>query len=540
MAVRENSKSWTKTKNGQYRQQKCPAQWFELRNWRIINLPKSSVYLIKLGEMKFSQSVKIACLLFTLATTNVLAAHAAITVAEVAKGCAASHSLFLKSDGSLWGMGPQNLGRLGDGTDFGNDSTNKPEEIVASNVVAVAAGATHSLFLKSDGSLWTMGFSEWGQLGLGTNWLAVKPMRVVSHGVVAIAAGDGFSLFLKSDGSLWGMGNNSLGQLGDGTFDNTNKPEKIVTWGVKAIAAGGGHSLFLKSDGSLWGMGDNSFGQLGDGTSSNNRNRPEEIVSPDGRCIAAERSHNHKSYNPHPRGRVVAIAAGGGFLGEGHSMFLKSDGSLWMMGANTRGQLGDGPFDGIRYMTNQPEQIVDSNVVAIAAGALHSLFLKSDGSLWAMGDGNNGQLGDGTLGAAWQPEKIIASGVTAIAAGWDHSLFLKSDGSLWGMGYDGAGTLGDGFWFDGISGVGPEQIWPRPQPVLTGVVSDNTNLQLTAPCGFGGDFCLLASTNLNQPNYLWTPIWTNTIRYRFANVFSATLTNEVNSGNQQFYILQSR
>jgi hypothetical protein len=75
---------------------------------------------------------------------------------------------------------------------------------------------------------------------------------------------------------------------------------------------------------------------------------------------------------------------------------------------------------------------------------------------------------------------------------------------------------------------------------LTGVVSDNTNLQLTAPCGFGGDFCLLANTNLNQPYYLWTPIWTNTIRYRFANVFSTTLTNAVNSGSQQFYILQSQ
>jgi alpha-tubulin suppressor-like RCC1 family protein len=64
-----------------------------------------------------------------------------------------------------------------------------------------------------------------------------------------------------------------------------------------------------------------------------------------------------------------------------HSLFLKSDGSLWAMGDNYYGELGDGTFN----QTNRPEQIVASNVTAIAAGQLYSLFVKSDGSLWAMG-----------------------------------------------------------------------------------------------------------------------------------------------------------
>jgi len=73
-------------------------------------------------------------------------------------------------------------------------------------------------------------------------------------------------------------------------------------------------------------------------------------------------------------------------------------------------------------------------VTQIAAGFYHSLFLKSDGSLWAMGFNNDGQLGDGNDIATNQPVLIVSNNVTAIAAGGYHSLFLKSDGSLWAMG----------------------------------------------------------------------------------------------------------
>ena len=109
------------------------------------------------------------------------------------------------------------------------------------------------------------------------------------------------------------------------------------------------------------------------------------------------------------------------------------------------------------------------------------------------------------------------------------------------MGRDQEGELGDGF-LDPQPPYGtsaPEQIYPPPQPVLVQSVS-NADLQLTANCGFGGNFYLLAGNNLAQPLSQWTPVWTNVIRYRFHNTFSATLPNAVNSGNQQFYILQSQ
>jgi len=427
-------------------------------------------------------------------------------VTKIATG--PGHTLLLKSDGSLWVMGLNGNGQLGDGT---YNNTNRPELIVSNNVTAIAAGGRetpnvsgHSLFLKSDGSLWAMGYNGFGQLGDGTkspnapNSGTNRPEEIVPSNVTAIAAGSYHSLFLKSDGSLWAMGNNTYGQLGDGTygpnkgFSGIVTPEEIVPSNVTAIAAGGDRSLFLKSDGSLWAMGENFFGELGDGT-LNNTNRPEMIVA----------------------SNVTAIATGGY-----HSLFIKSDGSLWAMGLDNCGQLGDGVPSGDFVWTNLPEQIVASNVTAIAAGGApsdllplteHSLFLMRDGSLWGMGYNGFGELGDGTYNNTNLPELIVANNVTAIAAGGSdpdynisgHSLFLKSDGSLWGMGYNGYGELGDGT----LNSTNlPEQILAAYNRITNQVLGDGT-MQLAFVGIAGGNYALDSTVSLSPAN--WIPQATN-------------------------------
>jgi alpha-tubulin suppressor-like RCC1 family protein len=361
--------------------------------------------------------------LFIYVLLPLVASQAAPTVTKIAAGN--GHSLFIKSDGSLWAMGDNFYGQLGDGTtDNNNYCTNLPEEIVASNVTTVAAGTWDSFFRKSNGSLWAMGY-EYGQVG-GPDFPNV-PTQIVSGQVTVIAAGSEFNLYGQyhsptGPGSLWGMGNNSSGELGDGTTISTNVPQEIfstiIGLAVSAVACGDAHSLYIRPGGSLWGMGLNGVGQLGDGTTTE-RQSPVEIEF----------------------SNVVAVAAG-----SDHSLFIEADGSLWAMGDNGDGQLGDGTTDGGNYFTNLPEEVVSSNVVAVAAGAAHSLFIKSDGSLWAMGNNEYGQLGDGTTNSRAVPEEIVASNVVAVAAAANgyHSLFIKSDGSLWAMGYNVRGQLGDG------------------------------------------------------------------------------------------------
>jgi alpha-tubulin suppressor-like RCC1 family protein len=426
------------------------------------------------------------------------------------------HSLFLKSDGSLWGMGYNYHGQLGDGT---WNNTNRPEQIVNSNVTAIGAGGnntsigfnydSHSMILKSDGSMWAAGANRYGQLGDGTYNDTNRPEQIVASNVMAIAAGGEHSLFLKGDGSLWAMGWNQNGQLGDGTYNSANLPEQILASNVTAIAAGELHSLFLKSDGSLWGMGYGAA--IGDGTYNNN-NHSEQIVA----------------------SNVTAIAAGDGF-----SLFLKNDGSLWAMGLNGYGQLGDGNsgFFGqpggpqFEVKTNRPEQIVASNVTAIAAGDIHSLFLKSDGSLWGMGDSRVGQLGVGTLQIRGtnRPVQIMASGVTAIAAGSAHSLFLKSDGSLWGMGADGYGQLGDGTC---NSTNQPEEILAAYNQ-LSGQLLGGTNMQLSFVGMAGTNYALDRATSLSPPN--WIPQLSN-----LAGSFGALVfTNPPDATTNNFWRIRS-
>ncbi len=150
----------------------------------------------------------------------------------VAIAAGGAHSLFVETNGSLWAMGLNQDGQLGDGT---TNNASRPEQIVSNGVVAVAAGLYHSLFLKSDGSLWAMGLNGWGQLGDGTSGYmnyTNRPEKIIPSGVVAVAAGNDHSLLRKSDGSLWGMGASYGGQLGDG-FTNrlswiSSLPEKIV------------------------------------------------------------------------------------------------------------------------------------------------------------------------------------------------------------------------------------------------------------------------------------------------------------------------
>lgn len=130
-----------------------------------------------------------------------------------------------------------------------------------------------------------------------------------------------------------------------------------------------------------------------------------------------------------------AVAAGGS-----HSLFLTSEGSLYAMGENDLGQLGIGSDE---RSVGQP-QIVASEVQAMAAGSWHSLILMEDGGVLAAGDNGAGQFGDGTDVSSRLPVKVLSGQVQAVAAGSRHSLFLMRNGSAFAAGTNWNGELGDG------------------------------------------------------------------------------------------------
>jgi hypothetical protein len=191
-----------------------------------------------------------------------------------------NHSVALKTDGSLWAWGNNAHGQLGDGT---TEEWRTPKQIMASGVTAMAAGDMSTLTIKADGSLWAWGktgYSEQTPNESGTIIVldTSTPEQIIASGVTAVAAGAGHTLVIMTDGSLWAWGANGAGQLGDGKpFDSTT-PQQIIASGVTAIAAGNNHSIALKTDGSLWVWGDNKDGQIGDGTTTD-CTTPKQIIA---------------------------------------------------------------------------------------------------------------------------------------------------------------------------------------------------------------------------------------------------------------------
>lgn len=323
-------------------------------------------------------------------------------------------TMTLKPDGTVWSWGHNNYGQLGNGS---TADLWYPAPIPnLSGIQSIAAGDRHALAVKADGTVWAWGFNAYGQVGDGSTTQRNAPVQVGSlSGVVAVAGGYLHSLALKSDGTVWAWGYNGNGEVGDGTTTSRLSPVQVSgLTGVIAITAGSEYSAALKADGTVWTWGYNGSGRQGNGSLSS-------FSSP---------VRSGMFYN------VVAIAAG-----QSHMIVLKGDGTVWGAGNNSSGQLGDGTTS---TRTTPVRAGTFNTAIAVAAGYAHSAAVLFNGQVLTWGANNYGQLGDGTTTNRSSP--VVAQGFSnalSVALG-NHTVVTGNDGGIYGWGYNGYGQLGDG------------------------------------------------------------------------------------------------
>jgi alpha-tubulin suppressor-like RCC1 family protein len=302
-------------------------------------------------------------------------------------------------------------------------------------------------------AIWDWGYNHYGDLGTGTTaYQTSTPVQAIGlSGITGIAAGGSYwlggdhALAVRQDGTVWAWGNNTDGELGhargaagDQTDGNGNYWNDVPVQvsglpAVAAVAAGQGYSVALGQDGTVWAWGDNSQRELGHQSGTDG---DVPYVAGD----AGDGWFNATAVQVAYLNGVTAIAAGSLCC-----LTLRQDGTVWGFGDGGYGQLGSG--NNLLPGNGQVLQVSGiSGVTAIAAGDNYSLALTQDGTVWAWGFNDSGQLGSGgTETADENPGQVSGlSGITAIAAGYAQGLALRQDGTVWVWGYGAWGGLGNG------------------------------------------------------------------------------------------------
>ena len=220
-------------------------------------------------------------------------------------------------------------------------------------------------------------------------WLCFAALLCESNPPARAAASEHHSLFIDGEGRLSSCGSaNSPWVLGHGegvTRLNTPTRFSSTLGGERAVSvsAGAGHSLALTADGAVWSWGGGEGGQVGHG------DRQSQLLPKKVDAFAGQ--------------RVVAVSAG-----YFHSLAVTADGAVWSWGFGLFGKLGHGD-EQHQLLPKKVEAFAGQRVIALAAGACHSLATTADGAVFTWGTGEDGCLGHGEdLSDQLLPKKIEA------------------------------------------------------------------------------------------------------------------------------------
>jgi alpha-tubulin suppressor-like RCC1 family protein len=274
---------------------------------------------------------------------------------------------------------------------------------------------------------------------------------------------------------LWTWGSGFFGRLGNrATSGNISTPVTTFAGGTnwKQVDAGSLQTAAIKTDGTLWTWGDGSFGKLGDAqvtarstpiTTFSGGNNWKQVssgrdhasaIKTDGTLWIWGNSSYGRLGNGVTTGNIstpVTTFSGGTnwkqvSSGERHTTAIKTDGTLWTWGLGNNGRLGNGVTAGNRS-TPITTFSGGNNWKQVSSGGYHIAAIKTDGTLWVWGAGSDGRLGNGvTTGSISTPVTTFAGGNNwkQVSSGGSHTAAIKTDGTLWTWGSGSNGRLGNG------------------------------------------------------------------------------------------------
>jgi alpha-tubulin suppressor-like RCC1 family protein len=226
---------------------------------------------------------------------------------------------------------------------------------------------------------------------------------------------------ISSSSYAWGI--NLYGRLGDDSTISRSSPVSVVGGFTDwcQVSAGGSHSLGVRTNGTAWGWGGNGGGRLGDNSTISRRSPVSVVGGFTDWC------------------QVLAADA--------HSLGIRTNCTVWSWGCNGYGRLGDN--NGTVASRSSPVSVVGgfTDWCQVSASVHHSLGVRTNGTAWAWGRNNCGQLGDnnGTVASRSSPVSVVG-GFTdwcQVSAGYRHSLGVRTNGTAWGWGMNSQGQLGN-------------------------------------------------------------------------------------------------